>query len=111
MTFSGAIPTGALEYIFRGAYTREDAFLLSDSLLHDAAGLLCEELLFTDEHSLHQLTLESIHDDFMNITEGYSFLSDPRNDLSNADWACDIQTNILRKPGMVKTKISPLIHC
>jgi len=101
MFFSGPPSEETLEYIFRGPYTREDALQFSGSLMVDAARILCHDLLFTTEHLLHNANLEGIYDAYANAEEGYSFVSDLRNDFSREGWACDVQANIWSKPGIV----------
>lgn len=106
MFASNILSAESVDYIHGGTYTREDNLQLSDSLLQDAGKLLRHNLLFTTEHFLHGINLADIYDDCMEVTEGYSFLSDFRNDFTRPEWACNIHANILSKPGLVGT-ISP----
>ncbi|KAE9964022.1 hypothetical protein BLS_008721 [Venturia inaequalis] len=94
MINSTPLSAESLQYIHGGAYTHEDSVQLSESLLQDAARLLCQNLLFTSEHFLHAYNLTGIHDDYLEASEGYSFLSDFRNDFTRPAWACNIQANI-----------------
>ncbi|TID13948.1 ATP-dependent DNA helicase tlh1 [Venturia nashicola] len=100
MINSTPLSAESLQYIHGGAYTHEDSVQLSESLLQDAARLLCQNLLFTSEHFLHAYNLTGIHDDYLEASEGYSFLSDFRNDFTSPAWACNIQANIWNKHDM-----------
>jgi hypothetical protein len=98
----------SLDYIHGGTYTREDNLQISESLVQDAARILCHNLLFTTEHFLHGFNLAFIYDDCMQTSKGYSFLSEWRNDFTGPELACDIQANIWSKPGLVRTTHLPI---
>lgn len=103
MINSTPLSAESLQYIHGGAYTHEDSVQFSESLLQDAARILCQNLLFTSEHYLHTFDLAGIHDDYIEASEGYSFLSDFRNDFTRPGFACNVQANIWSNNEMVRT--------
>ncbi|QDS71455.1 hypothetical protein FKW77_003854 [Venturia effusa] len=113
MMNSNPLSAESLQYIHGGAYTHEDSVRLSQSLLQDAARLLCQNLLFTSEHFLHSFNLAGIEDNHLDNSEGYSFLSDFRNDFTRPEWACNIEANIWSRNDMsteVRATLARVFH-